>query len=121
MLTTSKNAANVSWYALIIQTVSGASRCNCDEIVGIAGSRAELLNESRNCARVNVVIRAILRAVEALERSRFCFSGLRGIAPCSFNVSVSIVFVAANLTPFSSLLRVALGNRGVGTVVGASQ
>lgn len=122
ILTTSKNAANVSWYALIIQTVSDASKCNCDEIVGMAGNRAELLNASRNCARVNVVIRAILRAVEAFARLGFCFSGSRGVSPCSSNVSVSIVFVAVNSAPsllsffdFPSPLRVKLGNREVGS------
>ena len=114
ILATSKKAENVSWYALMIQTVSGGSKSNCDEIVGMAGNRAELLNASRNCARVNMVRRAILRDVEASERSGLRFPGSGGVSlTCSSNTSVSIVFVTINAT--SLLLGVALENRGVGT------
>jgi hypothetical protein len=88
--------------------------------MGMAGNRADLLKASRNCEKVNMVKRAILRNVEASERPRLRFPASSRVSlTCSSNTRVSFVFVAVNAT--SLLVGVTLGNRGVGTVVGASQ
>jgi hypothetical protein len=85
---------------------------------GIAGNSAELLNESKNSASVNMVRSATFRKVEALARSGFGFSASKGVSLGSSEVTVSIVFVAVNAAllvsffSFSSLSRLRWAHLG---------
>jgi hypothetical protein len=97
-------------------------------MTGIAGNNAELLNASRNSAKVNMVSSAILRSVDVFANSGSTPSSSSTTvgALCSSSVSVSSVFVAVRITsaplPFSFLvgLAVVADRIGVEVMVGAS-
>lgn len=63
--TVSKNAANVSWYALVVHTETALEMSRSAEMGGVAANSAEMLNESMYCARQNVTSSVILRAEES--------------------------------------------------------
>ena len=68
--TVSKNAANVSWYALVVHTETALEMSRSAEMGGVAANSAEMLNESMYCARQNVTSSMILRAEDS---SLSCF------------------------------------------------
>lgn len=105
LLTLSKRAANVSWYALIIHTDLLLEMFKSCAIGGMAAKKAELLKASRNWAKQKITSRVYLTLPEIAG------PGLGGAGDCELVISEFAFEVGASSIDEDMMLEDGEGTR----------